>query len=148
MTKRLIIFCKYWFVYAYWMLPIVRSVWMNVHLIGGVVHHPKPPSMWKEGDRLRWGIENSVACESTLHTRSHPCTALPISWICMCVPYVVLSYQSARPAGDHPPLTRSPLFQGKRAFLPFLRNKKIPPPQRGGILDIGFSVFTYRYSLL
>ena len=48
------------------MLPIVRSVWMNVHLIGGVVHHPKPPSMWKEGDRLRWRIENSVACESVL----------------------------------------------------------------------------------
>ena len=61
------------------MLPIVRSVWMNVHLIGGVVHHPKPPSMWKEGDRLRWRIENSLAHESTLHTRSQICTLLPNS---------------------------------------------------------------------
>ena len=80
MTKRLIIFCKYWFVYAYWMLPIVRSVWMNVHLIGGVVHHPKPPSMWKEGDRLRWRMENSVAHESVLlGCVCLRCGVLPIS---------------------------------------------------------------------
>ena len=32
------------------------------------LHEPKPPSIWKEGDRLRWRIENSVTCESTLHT--------------------------------------------------------------------------------
>ena len=37
------------------------------------LHYLKPPSMWKEGDRLRWRIENSLAHESTLHTRSHPC---------------------------------------------------------------------------
>ena len=30
--------------------------------------------------------------------------------------YVAVSYQLARPAGYHPPLARSPLFQGKRAF--------------------------------
>ena len=31
------------------------------------LHFPKPPSMWKEGDRLRWRIENSLAHESELH---------------------------------------------------------------------------------
>ena len=30
------------------------------------LHHSKPPFMWKEGDRLRWRIENSVGCESEL----------------------------------------------------------------------------------
>ena len=92
--------------------------------------------------------------------------------------FVLPSCQSATSAGYHPPLPWSPLFQRKRALLrcttlpisrtrrlsptafaiplfqrkrallPFLRNKKIPPLCRGGILDIGFSVFTYRYSLL
>ena len=66
------------------------------------------------------------------HTRSHPCTVLPISWICMYVPYVVLSYQSARPAGYHPPLARSPLFQRKRALLrcillPISRTRRLSP---------------------
>ena len=39
----------------------------------------KPPSMWKEGDRLRWRIENSLTHKNSLHTRTHPCTALPIN---------------------------------------------------------------------
>ena len=43
------------------------------------LHEPKPPSMWKEGDRLRWRIENSLACESELHSNALRCTALPIS---------------------------------------------------------------------
>ena len=43
------------------------------------LHKPKPPSMWKEGDRLRWRIENSLTHKNSLHTRSHPCTALPIN---------------------------------------------------------------------
>ena len=71
----------------------------------------KPPSMWKEGDRLRWRIENSLTHKNSLHTRTHPCTALPISWICMCVPYVVLSYQSPRPASYHPPQAVPPLSE-------------------------------------
>ena len=54
------------------MLLIVRFVRMNVHLPGGVVHYPKPPSMWKVVDRLRWRIENSVGCESTLHACVRP----------------------------------------------------------------------------
>ena len=94
------------------MLPIVRSVWMNVHLSEVVVHHPKPPSMWKEGDRLRWRIENSLAHESTLHVCSHlwHCTANQLH------AYVAVLCQSARLAGYHPPLARSPLFQRKRAL--------------------------------
>ena len=36
---------------------------------------------------------------------------------CIRMLYVALPCQSARPGGYHPPLTRSPLFQGKRAFL-------------------------------
>ena len=147
------------------------------------LHEPKPPSIWKEGDRLRWRIENSVTCESTLHTCvcatlqccanlldppaiTHRCrgppsfrerglcfVALPCQFIalrCGVVPisrtrrlsptadavpplsgkegfaslhcpanslrYGVVLCQSAGPAGYHPPLTRSPLFQRKRAL--------------------------------
>ena len=35
---------------------------------------------------------------------------------CLRVRYVAVSCQSAGPASYHPPLPRSPLFQGKRAF--------------------------------
>ena len=92
----------------------------------------KPPSMWKEGDRLRWRIENSLTHKNSLHTRTHPCTALPISWICMCVPYVAPPCQLAGPAGYHPPLARSPLFQRKRALLrcnivPISRTRRLSP---------------------
>ena len=77
------------------------------------LHYLKPPSMWKEGDRLRWRIENSLAHESTPHTRSHlwHCTANQLR------AYVAVLCQSARLAGYHPPLPWSPLFQRKRALL-------------------------------
>ena len=39
---------------------------------------PMPPSMWKEGDRVRWRMENSLSHKNTLHTCSHPCTVLQI----------------------------------------------------------------------
>ena len=160
------------------MLPIVRSMRMNVYLSEVVVHHSKPPSMWKEGDRLRWRIENSLACEITLHACVRSmlqccanqldlhicalrCSVVPISrtrrlsptasavpplskkegfpslQYCANQPdppaithrqrgppsfrerglcYVAISCQLAGPGGYHPPLARSPLFQGKRAF--------------------------------
>ena len=46
--------------------------------------------------------------------------------------YVAVSYQLARPAGYHPPLTWSPLFQGKRALLrcsivPISRTRRLSP---------------------
>ena len=73
-----------------------------------------------------------MAHESTFHTCAHPCTALPISWICLLLLYVALSYHSAGPAGYHPPLSRSPLFQVKRALLrcsvlPICRTRRLSP---------------------
>ena len=61
------------------------------------LHEPKPPSMWKEGDRLRWRIENSLAHESTLHTCSHPCTTLPIN----CATLQCRANQLGSPAITH-----------------------------------------------
>ena len=107
------------------------------------LHYLKPPSMWKEGDRLRWRIENSLAHESTLHGCSHPChcTANQLCAMLYCLTnqldppaithrwrgppsfrerglfFVAVSCQLAGPGGYHPPLTWSPLFQGKRALL-------------------------------
>ena len=67
------------------MLPIVRSVRMNVYLSGVVVHHPKPPSIWKEGDRLRWRMENSVAHQSTSHACVRlRCGVVPINCALRC----------------------------------------------------------------
>ena len=93
-------------------------------------------------------MENLVGCESALHACAQICTAhatsannakslLPCGrrgtacgggwrtqWlmrVCCLVAcaYVAVSYQLARPAGYHPPLARSPLFQRKRAFFIF-----------------------------
>ena len=108
------------------------------------LHEPKPPSMWKEGDRLRWRMENSLAHESTLHACvyatlhclanqpdppaiTHHWRGPPsfrerglffVALLCQSiVRFVAVLCQSAGPAGYHPPLTRSPLFQRKRAYL-------------------------------
>ena len=81
------------------------------------MHDPKPPSMWKEGDRVSGG-----------GWRTHFLIRVP----CICVLYVALSCQSARPGGYHPPLPWSPLFQGKRVLLrctlmPISRTRRLSP---------------------
>ena len=91
------------------------------------LHEPTPPSMWKEGDRLRWRIENSLSHKSTYTIA--PNNAPPCQEIAR---YVAVSYQSARLAGYHPPLSRSPLYQRKRALLrctvaPISRTRRLSP---------------------
>ena len=67
-----------------------------------------------------------------------PCTLAPIlAPLCQlakfaCARYVAVSYQLAGPAGYHPPLSRYPFFQGKRAFLrcnvvPISRTRRLSP---------------------
>ena len=104
--------------------------------------------MWKEGDRLQWGMENSLAHESTLHACVRPTLHPPANQLGspaithryrgppsfrergLC--YVAVSCQLAGPGGYHPPLARSPLFQRKRALLrcslvPMSRTRRLSP---------------------
>ena len=62
------------------------------------MHEPEPPSMWKEGDRLRWRIENSLSHKSTLHTRSHPCHCTANQ---LCATLYCLTNQLDPPAITH-----------------------------------------------
>ena len=96
------------------------------------LHEPKPPSVWKEGNRLRWRMENLVGCESTLHVCVRPTLHCPANQLGspaithrwrgppsfrergLC--FVAVSCQLAGPGGYHPPLAWSPLFQRKRAL--------------------------------
>ena len=92
------------------------------------MHDPKPPSMWKEGDRVSgggWRTRWLIRVPHTLAPNNAPlCQSI--------VRYVAVSYQSARPGGYHPPLPWSPLFQGKRALLrctlmPISRTRRLSP---------------------
>ena len=114
--------------------------------------------MWKEGDRLRWRIENLVGCESTLHGCVRPTLHCPANQLgspaithrCRGPPsfrerglfFVAVSCQLAGPAGYHPPLSRSPLFQRKRAFsvhhpLPFFMSNSLRGCTNPSLLPCG-----------
>ena len=98
---------------------------------GFAVHHPLPSFMCKflrgctSPSLLPCG-RRGTACGGGWRTRwlvRVPCILAPIlAPLCQlarfaCARYVALFCQLAKPADYHPPLTRSPLFQRKRAFL-------------------------------
>ena len=88
------------------------------------LHEPKPPSMWKEGDRLRWRIENSLAHKSTLRSNALRCSVVPVSRTRRLSPTAnvvpPLSEKEGFPSLHCPNYAESPLSFGRRALVCWL----------------------------